>query len=265
MASKKKLSLTLKYFLPFLLGITAVLVIFLYFDYQHTVRLIRQSEDIQVELVKKSIERDLEAIYLDIKVLAKNANLIDFINTNDSNSSRLLVSDFASFANQKRIYHSIRVINTQGFETVRIDYIGNKIIHTAKDELQDKSDRYYFTQTIALQPNEVFVSPMDLNIEHGRIEKPYRPTLRVGTPLHDKNGNRTGILILNYNAINLLQYFDTMLAGTAGHVSLLNSDGYWIRSHHTEREWGFTLDKQWIYEKVHPESWSYIQNNHEDQ
>lgn len=33
---------------------------------------------------------------------------------------------------------------------------------------------------------------MDLNVEHGVIEEPYKPILRFSTALNDKHGNQAG-------------------------------------------------------------------------
>jgi len=52
-------------------------------------------------------------------------------------------------------------------------------------ELQKKGKRYYFSDSFKLKPGQIFVSPLDLNVEHGHLEKPIKPMIRFGTPVVD--------------------------------------------------------------------------------
>ncbi|RYA23248.1 hypothetical protein CRU96_08755 [Malaciobacter halophilus] len=92
----------------------------------------------------------------------------------------------------------IRYINRTGQEIIRIDRnINNKIIEPKR--LQNKSNRYYFQKTKNLNHNEFYISNLDLNIENKKIEKPFRPTIRVSTPIILKK-RFEGIFIINFNA-----------------------------------------------------------------
>ena len=64
--------------------------------------------------------------------------------------------------------------------------------------LQNKEGRYYFKDTIQPEKGEVFVSPFDLNIERGEIERLLKPMNRFGTPVFDITGRKRGIVLLNY-------------------------------------------------------------------
>jgi len=55
-------------------------------------------------------------------------------------------------------------------------------------QLQKKADRYYFAATMALKPGGLYLSPLDLNIENGRIEVPIKPMIRIATPVSDSRG-----------------------------------------------------------------------------
>ena len=90
-------------------------------------------------------------------------------------------------------YFQIRFIDTTGHEIVKVETAtrGSPRI-TPKSELQDKSDRSYFIDTMRLEPGEVFVSRMDLNVERGVLEEPYKPVVRLATPIDDAAGQRSG-------------------------------------------------------------------------
>ena len=64
-------------------------------------------------------------------------------------------------------------------------------------ELQQQCDRPYFKETIGLPVGEIYVSALDLNQEHGAVERPYLPTLRIATPLRRPDGKPFGIVVVN--------------------------------------------------------------------
>ncbi len=113
---------------------------------------------------------------------------------------------FVSFLESKQNYKAIRLIDEKGKEIIRVDYNnktgGSNIIN--HDELQDKSSRYYFKQTLALNKGDIYFSDLDLNKEKGKPSKPLTLVIRVATPIIDQDGVRRGILILN-------MYGDTVL------------------------------------------------------
>ena len=87
---------------------------------------------------------------------------------------------------------------------MRILQRGKVTFITPIHQLQDKSKCYYFQETVSLSEGEIFISPLDLNVEHGEIEQPLKPMIRLGTPLYNQQGKKSGILLLNYLAQNLL-------------------------------------------------------------
>jgi hypothetical protein len=52
---------------------------------------------------------------------------------------------------------------------LRVNSKNGKSQLTPKSHIQDKSDRYYFQQAIRSPADQIFISPMDLNIKQGVI------------------------------------------------------------------------------------------------
>ena len=50
------------------------------------------------------------------------------------------------------------------------------------------SDRYYFREAIVRPAGSLYVSPLDLNVEHGVVEKPERPVIRLANVVTDAQG-----------------------------------------------------------------------------
>jgi PAS domain S-box-containing protein len=102
----------------------------------------------------------------------------------------------------------IRYLDKEGLEKIRIDRDNNGRVFRV-EKLQDKSKRYYFTKTASLKRGEYYVSNLDLNIENGQIEIPYKPTIRISKPVF-QNGEFKGILILNYLAWEIIEKINNL-------------------------------------------------------
>ena len=123
-------------------------------------------------------------------------------------------------------YDQIRYLDASGQEVVRVDFNAGKPVIVSRAQLQNKSGRYYFSDTIKLDQGNIFVSPPDLNIEHCSLEIPYKPMVRYGTPVFDRAGHKKGIILLNYFGNELLKNFRAVMQGGIQHSSmLLNRDG----------------------------------------
>lgn len=148
-----------------------------------------------------------------------------------------------AFSNRRTLYDQIRFIDVKGNEVIRINYnqSGAELVDQA--DLQNKKDRYYFTDTIHLKENEIYISKLDLNVEKDIVEEPIKPMLRISMPYYDSNGTLKGIIVLNYLANDLLNQIKEVASTSNGNLYLLNSDGYWIYdSSNPENDWSFMYE-----------------------
>lgn len=164
---------------------------------------------------------------------------------------------FISLLSRNPEYAQMRWIGDNGMERVRVYRTGDGKVHIASsNELQDKSDRYYVVGTLKLKPREIYVSPLDLNIEHGQIEIPHRPMIRLGTRVFRSDGTPNGLFVLNISARTMLDKFSQY--GQGGDLALLNSDGYWLKGRRAEDEWGFMFNNRNTFGRHYPEDWKRI-------
>lgn len=89
-----------------------------------------------------------------------------------------------------------------------------------------------------LAAGEIYLSRMDLNIEWEEIELPPKPMIRISTPVRDSGGRERGMVVLNYQAGNLLDHFAEAMAGHEVEAMLLDPDGYWLSGVDPEHDWG---------------------------
>ncbi|MEO1094714.1 MAG: ATP-binding protein [Cyanobacteria bacterium J06638_28] len=173
-----------------------------------------------------------------------------------------LGEEYLVVSQQKQLYDQIRFLDTTGQEVVRVNFNQGQPSIVPDEELQNQAERYWFKDTIALQNGEVFISPLDLNIELGKIEQPLKPMIRFGTPVLDAQGNKRGIVVLNYLAQAFLQNLSPANFLSSGDILLLNAEGYWLKGSRPEDEWGFMYDdrQERTFANVFPEAWQQIQS-----
>lgn len=183
--------------------------------------------------------------------------------TDDADPSRLadVAAAWISFSNAKQVYDQIRWIDETGMERLRVNFQEPGPKRTPAGALQDKGGRYYFSDANNLGRGGIFVSPLDLNIDDGRIEVPHKPTIRLGAPVFAANGARRGIILLNYAADDMLNQLSRVSADAGKQAWLVNQDGYWLKGPQAADEWGFMLDRKEANMSVrYPDAWQRIRS-----
>jgi len=217
-----------------------------YYAYQNEVSIkqnaLSSREKLNVSLEQEAIKKTFNAIVSDLLVLADHNDMGHMLNDPDDDLAVHhfgLTKEFLAFVNHKKVYDQLRLIDQFGQEIIRVEYRDGNATTTPKENLQNKGDRYYFKNTISLNPGSIYVSPFDLNMEHGKIEIPQKPVIRFGVPITNADGEKYGILMLNYLGNDLFHAVESVSSTAEGSVMLINSDGYWLKGLKAEDEWGF--------------------------
>lgn len=238
--------------------------IFSYYEYSNRLKAIerlRKSEMQVVSITDSSLTNDLKLITSDLRYLhnAFENNLSENIDYDE------IANNWLEFSRQRKIYDQIRYISVNGYEKIRINNDSEKGCNLVPPEnLQNKSDRYYFNSSIQLEKDSIYLSPMDLNIENGVVEVPYKPMLRLLMPVY-KNGEVKGVIVLNYLVSELLNNLSVVAKSSLGNISLLNSNGFYLYSDNPEKNWGFMFDKDSDNFKFDfPNVWERLKNGEEE-
>jgi GGDEF domain-containing protein len=165
---------------------------------------------------------------------------------------------FRNFSQTREAYDEIRFIETSGREAVRVNHNGGAPIVVDEAMLQDKSDRPYFARLSDLDYDEIYVSPLDLNVEDGAIMTPYRPTIRLATPARTGANETIGSIVLNYGAAPMLTSIEEAAELSSGQPMMLNADGYWLLSIDPAHNWGFMFPghEDARMEALYPRTWA---------
>lgn len=181
------------------------------------------NERVIVELIEEVLDESLSSMSSDAKLLSymvgKQANL-------PPEQFRANLTDyFTQVASNQSSYDQIRFIDTSGKEIVRVNNENSHIQVVDEQHLQNKSQRYYFQRSMGFPIDKVYISPMDLNVEDGKIQQPLNPTIRVSVPVFDQNQLRIGIVVLNYKARQLIDKLLTISPNFIQHLFILNPEG----------------------------------------
>jgi two-component system cell cycle response regulator len=207
-----------------------------------------------------AIKNELIDSIEELRTLSETPVLEEYLDHTDRQTREKLITYLRLVSDINSRYIQIRLIDNRGHEVIRINNKDGRSILVPKEQLQDKSGRYYFSDAIKLEKGGVYISPLDLNIEHGQIETPYQPVIRFATPLFDSRGEKEGVFVINYDGKRLLEAFRSHVQDTPQHQGILiNRDGYWLSGMEHEKEWGFMFGREDLtFERDFPDIWPAI-------
>ncbi len=175
--------------------------------------------------------------------------------------------DMYSFMHNNDLFDQIRFIDATGMERLRVDAGQGEPFVVPDQDLQFKGDTYYFRQSMALNSREIYISALDLNIEHGKVERPFKPVIRFGLKVLHPDGKPGGVLMINHKAQDMLDRFALVSSPSASKPMLLNRNGYWLSHPDTDKEWGFMFPAgaSVTMAKSNPALWARVQHGDNDQ
>jgi len=252
-------SVSMRLFLSVVLPLTAVFLLAFVLEYRAEVRAERArlltQEAAVIQRGIRWVEREFEIATSDLQFVA------DLVReaVGDGSPDRLMALERSAlaFVRGRPSYFQIRFIDATGYEVVHVENATGEPRVTPESELQDKSDRSYFTDTMRLESGEVFASRMDLNVERGVLEEPYRPVVRLATPIDDAAGQRRGVVVLNAHGGHFLRAFEPNTDEAGIQRMIVDSEGYWLQ-HRPEVEWGFVLEHGRSFQRTFPEVWAQL-------
>ena len=154
-----------------------------------------------------------------------------------------IAARLAAEIDAKPSYGQFRIIGLDDDqrELVRVDRSGpNGTARIAPNsEMEHKTERTYFQDTMRLAPGEVYVSPVDLASHQGGTTDVHIPTLRVATPLFTPDRKPFGIIIAN---IDMRPALDGVRSttGAGSEIYVVNSRGDYLVHPDRAREFGST-------------------------
>ena len=250
-------------YLPLVLIITlGSYAVYYYYSVKSHRAIVKQREISLLQFQSEYVENEIKSVVTDLRVIAADPAIEAYVETGLQPNETLTESMLMAFSRYKGVYDQIRLLDTTGMEILRINLRNDHPYVVPLSELQFKGKRYYFKDTFRLSKDEVFISPFDLNIEHGRIERPLKPMIRFGMPVFDRRLNKRGIIIVNYLGRQILTRLESHHRNMPGLLMVLNKDGYWLKGPTVDDEWGFMFEekKENTFNSRFSEEWIQIAN-----
>jgi len=219
-----KFSISIKFaLLAFLLAGTGILATSIY-SYKDASNLLQQqslqrlAEDLERQTIR--FGRNIDRIRNDVEAIGRSESVAGFNRavkgdgydelrnmTADLWKERITI-DLMALLRQRPEYLQARFIGAtdEGREIVRIEKQKEKFIAVAENKLQQKGKRLYVTETLKLQSDKQYLSPIELNREHGQIVFPLQPVVRVAAPVYFEN-EVLGVIVINADFKELSKLF----------------------------------------------------------
>ncbi len=159
-----------------------------------------------------------------------------------------MASRYAAELTAKPAYDQFRIIAADGKELVRVERsrVDGAVSIVPDKELQHKDDRGYFQAALGLPANDIYVSPVELNQEHGEIETPHVPVLRVAAVIDTPDQKPFGIVIIN---VDMRPIFREIASGAraGSKIYIVDDHGNYLVHPNPGMEFGSDLGRptQW--------------------
>lgn len=240
--------ITLMYVLRiFLVGLVIIFTSALYVQQYNTeTSKFELLEEQRTDILKNRVEEVSDLVISDLIIAKNHQEFFAYFDSNSNDSSlevkesykQNLIEELLVMARNRRVYDQIRFIDLDGDEVIKVRYRAGLTYAVANEDLQNTANLSYFTESINLAENDIYISPLNLYVENEQIEEPIKPMIRLATPVFHK-GEKVGVLVFNYLAQEILSVLDENLGVSGEKVFLINNEGYWLKGPSQEDEWGF--------------------------
>lgn len=260
-------SLFLRVFVPFALITLLLAGVLTRLLYEGELNFIKLNEQTLLERSTLSLQKNLQPPQDHLRSLRREKPVVEAMSDPESGLAGMETS-FASMLSRNPNYFQIRWIDEKGQERLRLEpdtSSPDNYRRVPDEKLQNKFGRYYFQATQALgMSDQLYLSPMDLNVEQGVIEQPFRPTLRMAIPVFIGRKNH-GLFIINIDAREYLRDLHQILENHAHRIQLINPEGYWLQHKNNKLEWGFQLSHGKAFKRDYPDIWQQMHSYNKSQ
>lgn len=219
------------------------------------------TEQAELAMVASSLLEEQSGVLEDLYLLASLQETVKLLRR-QPDPNRTVEYASLMLMKSRRKYDQLRILDIDGMERMRVNDNNGTPSIVPESELQDKSKRAYYLEARNLLPGEVYLSPLDLNVEDEKIEIPFKPMLRYVMPVTDQDESIIGYVIINYLADRLMTRAEQVALHQSETHWLLNPEGYYLFGPDPDRLWGFQIPERAGHSlrMEDPELWTLLQN-----
>lgn len=187
-----------------------------------------------------TFSRELGDVRKVVKLLVADEALKRHVS--DTELDQQIQTHFVNFGLAAENISQIRWLDSEGQEKYRVNFKAGQAELVPKQQLQNKSSRYYFTEGMEHSKGDVYITPIDLNVERGAVVTPHEPTLRASYRTTSDSYVLDGLVVVNFDLSKTLQQIKS-LSSLQAQIQLINGEGYWLLHPRKDKEWGFMLEQ----------------------
>ncbi|NKJ46107.1 deoxyuridine 5'-triphosphate nucleotidohydrolase [Burkholderia sp. SG-MS1] len=209
------------------------------------------------ELLGQRFAASIDDVGADALVLATMPSSAGVAQSDDgfgANAGReRLAQVYSSFMVHHHEYLQIRLITRQhyGLELIRFDRDADGLVRVEGSKLQEKGQFAYVFETLAFAPGRIYTSPISVNHEYGTHGAEGKPTLRLGTPIADANGNVVGVVVIDVDLAGMLKRLQSDLPSDY-QVYLANEWGDFLVHPDASKTFGFDRGRRVLMQDSFP-------------
>jgi diguanylate cyclase (GGDEF)-like protein len=221
-------------------------ILFGFYYYYHSINEEEylNSQQTELDIMETTIQTNMEIAISPLLIFSRSEVVKQMLVVNDGLTRYVFNDIFISLAKEISVFQQIRLIDNTGMEIVRVDNNKGIIEAIPEEYLQNKSDRYYFTNTLSTPSDTIYISPFDLNVENGQIEIPHKPMIRLGKTYVNSDSEISGMLIINVLGQKLIDDIINQNINEKDKVYLLNKEGYYLVSDDSDKNFSFMFTEK---------------------
>lgn len=203
------------------------------------------------ELLGQRFAASIDDVAADALVLATMPSSAGVAQTDDGVGANVarerLAQVYSSFMVHHTEYLQVRLITRHhyGLELIRFDRDDDGIVRVEGGKLQEKGQFAYVFDTLGFAPGRIYTSPITVNHEYGAHGAEGKPTLRLGTPVADANGNVVGAVVIDVDLAGMLKRLQSDLPSDY-QVYLANEWGDFLVHPDEAKTFGFDRGRRFL-------------------
>ncbi|MFI3275296.1 diguanylate cyclase [Vibrio sp.] len=193
-----------------------------------------------------------------MELLSHSQSLVNFASSPSNQTKNLLEEVWQSVLVNQKWYTQIHLLDISGKELVRVNYSSATGEVTLPQHLQDRSESSYYQFAQGLEHEDIGGWGIELETEHGELTYPYKPVLRVFTPVETPE-KRVGYLVINLDVWGLSSRLN-FSPDYDFRSEVVNESGYYIASNNSSKLFGDSVPerKSFNLKNIAPKTWEAI-------
>ncbi|MBF0159529.1 MAG: response regulator [Magnetococcales bacterium] len=179
--------------------------------------------EVAVDTAIRTTGQEIRRVVADMNILLGSGDLDEFFR---SGAKKRLMRQITTMMREHPVYDQIHLLDNQGMEVIRIrsDQQGGDAVPIPDAELRHRSRQDYFLQAVPLIKGKLYLSRPHFN----HIDQASQPVIRLAARVFDDDGQKQGILVLDYFSSVLLNKIRTIFWNTPYQLYLIDEEGQFL-------------------------------------